>query len=157
VRHRITGARGTFELVANVGEIPTINFSFTGIYSTPEDVAMPAVNYANQATPLMFSERNSSAFDFFSYSGCLKSVRFSQGNNIAYRDLIGCDPKVIVTDRQSSGLVAIEAPGIEQKDYFSLAAADETYGNLTFKHGVTAGNIFTFSSVKSQLGFCRVR
>lgn len=151
VRHRITGARGTFELVANVGEIPTINFSFQGVYNTPEDVAIPAVNYANQATPLIFSEGNSSGFQFFSYAGCLNSVQFDSGNDIAYVDLIGSDPRIIITDRQSSGTVAVEAPSIEQKDYFGLAVADEAYGNLAFTHGTSAGNIFAFSSARVNL------
>lgn len=151
VRHRITGARGTFELVASAGEIPTINFSFTGVYNTPEDVAMPAVNYANQATPSIFSENNSPAFQFFSYAGILSSVQFDLGNDIAYRALVGGGPRAIIIDRQSNGAVTIETPSIDQKDYFSLAASNETYGNLTFQHGTTAGNIFTFSSTRVNL------
>ena len=151
VRHRITGARGTFELSGNVGETPVINFTFTGIYNTPEDVTIPAVTYANQATPLIFSGSNTSAFQFFSYAADLASVQFNVGNEIAYMDLIGDSPEVLISNRASVGSLSIEAPEISQKDYFSLAAADETYGNLSFQHGQTAGNIFTFTSSRVNL------
>ena len=45
VRHKITGARGTFTINASVGEIPTIEFSFQGIYNAPDDSALPSVTY----------------------------------------------------------------------------------------------------------------
>ena len=151
VRHRITGARGTFDIVANVGEAPVINFSFTGIYNSPEDVTTPSATYTDQATPVIFSEGNTSGFQFFSYAGALSSVQFVLGNDIAYMDLINADPKVLISDRQSTGTLSIEAPTIGQKDYFSLAASDETHGNLTFQHGQTAGNIFTFTSNRVNL------
>ena len=150
VRHRITGARGTFDIVANVGEAPVINFSFTGIYNSPEDVTTPPATYADQATPVIF-RRQHSGFQFFSYAGALSSVQFVLGNDIAYMDLINTDPKVLISDRQSNGTLSIEAPTIGQKDYFVLAANDETYGNLTFQHGQTAGNIFTFTSHRVNL------
>ena len=151
VRHRITGARGTFDIAADVGQVPVINFSFTGIYNNPEDVTTPSATYANQATPVVFSEGNTSGFQFFSYAGALSSVQFTLGNEIAYMDLINTNPKVLISDRQSTGTLSIEAPAISQKDYFSLAASDETHGNLTFQHGQTAGNIFTFTSNRVNL------
>ena len=46
VRHKVTGARGTFALGGAVGEIPTIDFTFTGIYNAPTDTALPSVTYA---------------------------------------------------------------------------------------------------------------
>ena len=35
VRHKVTGARGTIELSADVGEIPVLNFTMQGIYVAP--------------------------------------------------------------------------------------------------------------------------
>ena len=58
VRHKVTGARGTFSINANVGEIPTIDFTMTGIYVAPDDSAQPTVTYADQATPLIFKKGN---------------------------------------------------------------------------------------------------
>ena len=58
VRHKVTGARGTFTINGAVGEIPTIDFTFTGIYNAPTDTALPSATYADQATPVVFKEGN---------------------------------------------------------------------------------------------------
>ena len=152
VRHKVTGARGNFTLNANVGEIPTIDFTFTGIYNAPDDSALPTATYANQATPLIFKNGNTDTFSLLSYSGCLQSVSMDLGNSIVYRELIGCDKEVLITDRSASGTVVVEAPTIAQKDYFAAALTDGTLGNLTFQHGTAAGNIVDFSSTRVDIG-----
>ena len=152
VRHRVTGCRGTFVLNANVGEIPTIDFTFTGIYNAPEDSALPTVTYADQVPPLIFKNGNTDSFELLSFAGCLQSVTFDVGNNLVYRDLIGCSKEVLITDRASTGTVVIEMIPIADKDYFAAALTDQSLGNLTFQHGTTAGNIIDFSSTKVDIG-----
>jgi len=152
VRHKVTGARGNFTLNASVGEIPTIDFTFTGIYNAPDDSALPTATYANQATPLIFKNGNTDTFSLLSYSGCLQSVSMDLGNSIVYRELIGCDKEVLITDRSANGTVVVEAPTIAQKDYFAAALTDGTLGNLTFQHGTAAGNIVDFSSTRVDIG-----
>jgi len=152
VRHRVTGARGTFVLNAAVGEIPTIDFTFTGIYVAPDDSALPTATYADQATPLIFKNGNTDTFSLLSYSGCLQSVSMDLGNSIVYRELIGCDKEVLITDRSSNGTVVVEAPTIAQKDYFTSALSDGTLGDLTFQHGTAAGNIVDFASSRVDIG-----
>jgi hypothetical protein len=153
VRHKVTGARGTFTLNGSVGEIPTIDFTFTGIYNAPDDSALPSVTYANQATPLIFKNGNTDTFSLLSYSGCLQSLSLDIGNTVVYRELIGCsDKEVIITDRQASGSVSIEMVSIATKDYFTAALTDGAYGDLTFQHGTTAGNIVDFASTKIDIG-----
>ena len=152
VRHRVTGARGTFVLNAAVGEIPTIDFTFTGIYVAPDDSALPTATYADQATPLIFKNGNTDTFSLLSYSGCLQSVSMDLGNSIVYRELIGCDKEVLITDRNSNGTVVVEAPTIAQKDYFTSALTDGTLGDLTFPHGTAAGNIVDFASSQVDIG-----
>ena len=102
VLHKVTGARGTFTLNANVGEIPSIDFSFTGIYVPPSDAALPSVTYGDQATPLIFKNGNTDTFSLLSYSGCLQSVSMDMGNTLVYRELIGCTKEVLITDRRNS-------------------------------------------------------
>ena len=152
VRHKVTGCRGTFTLNANVGEIPTIDFTFTGIYNAPDDSALPSVTYANQATPLIFKNGNTDTFALLSYSGNLQSVTFDVGNTLVYRELIGASKEVLMTDRASNGTVVLEAVTMATKDYFTAALTDSTLGNLTFQHGTTAGNIVDFASTRIDLG-----
>lgn len=152
VRHKVTGARGTFVMNTSVGEIPTIDFTFTGVYNAPDDSALPTATYANQATPLIFKNGNTDTFSLLSYSGCLQSVSMDLGNTLVYRELIGCDKEVLITDRASNGTVVIELPTIAEKDYFTAALTDGTLGDLTFQHGTTAGNIVDFASSRIDIG-----
>jgi len=151
IRHRVTGCRGTFSLNAEVGQIPTISFTLTGIYNAPTDVALPSPTYANQAAPLIFKNGNTSNFSAFSYAGCLQSLSFDVSNSIVYRELVGCTKEVLITDRQPSGTCVIEAPSIATKDFFTIANGSST-GSITFQHGATAGNIVTFTTAQADIG-----
>lgn len=150
VLHKATGCRGTFTINATVGQIPTIDFTMTGVYNAPTDTAAPSVTYADQASPLIFKEGNTSAFQFFSYAGCLQSVTFDIANSIVYRELVNCTKEVLITDRRPSGTVMIEAPALSVKDYFNIAQT-ETTGNLTFLHGTTAGSRITFNAAQCDV------
>ena len=145
ILHKATGCRGSFVLNAEVGQIPTIDFTMIGVYNAPTDTAAPAATYSNQGSPLIFKEGNTSAFQFFSYSGCLQSVSFDVANETVYRELVGCTKEVIITDRAPNGTVMIEAVALATKDFFNIAQT-ETTGNLTFLHGTTAGNRVTFTA-----------
>jgi len=152
LRHKVTGARGTFTINCAVGEIPSIDFTFTGVYNAPDDSALPSATYANQATPLIFKNGNTSSFQLLSYAGALQSFSFDLGNNLVYRELVGGTKEVLLTDRAATGSTTIEAVSIATKDYFTAALSDTTLGNLDFTHGSTAGNIVDFASTKVDIG-----
>lgn len=151
IRHKLTGARGSFSLNAEVGQIPTLSFTFMGIYNAPGDVTPPSTTYNDQADPVIFKAGNTSGFQLFSYAGCLQSVSMDLANEMVYRELIGCTKEVLITNRAPSGTVVIEAPDIADHDYFADATGANT-GNLVFQHGQTAGNIVTFTSAQTDLG-----
>ena len=152
VLHKVTGARGTFTLNGSVGEIPTIDFTFTGIYNTPTDTAAPTPTNANQATPVIFKNGNTDGFELLSYAGCLQSVSFDIGNTLVYRELINCTKQTLITDRRSTGSVTLEAVTMATKNYFTAALTDSSLGNLLFQHGQTPGNIVDFASTKIDIG-----
>lgn len=152
ILHKLTGCRGTFVINCAVNEIPTIDFSMTGIYNSPTDTAAPSVTYSNQATPLVFKNGNTTNFQLYSYAGCLQSVSFDIANATVYRELVGCTKSVLITDRQSNGSVTMELPTIAQKDYFTAALTDGTTGNLQFTHGTTAGNRVALTCDQVDIG-----
>ena len=152
VRHIVTGCRGNVALSAEVGAIPTLDFTFTGIYNAPTDTALPSVTYGNQATPLIFKNGNTTSFQLLSFAGALQSLNFDIGNSIVYRELVGGTKEVLLTDRAANGSVTIEAPTLAQIDYFTAALSDTALGNLTVTHGTTAGNICRLSSTKVDIG-----
>ena len=144
IRHKVTGARGTFEIDAQLNQIPVIKFTMTGIYNAPSDVSLPTPTYANQATPLLFKNGNTTNFSAFSYSGALMSLQMQMANNIVYRELVGGTKEVLITDRKPAGNAVLELPTITAKDFFTVANST-TQGAVTFTHGTTAGNIATFN------------
>jgi hypothetical protein len=152
VRHIVTGCRGTFVLNAAVGEIPSIDFTFTGIYNAPTDTALPSVTYGAQATPLIFKNGNTSGFSLLSHSGALMNMSMDVGNSLVYRELVGGTKEVLITDRAANGSVTIEAPALGTKDFFAAALTDASLGNLQFLHGTTAGNKVQFISSKVDIG-----
>jgi hypothetical protein len=152
VLHKATGCRGSFTLNAEVGAIPTIAFTFTGIYAAPTDVAISAPTYANQADPLIFKNGNTSSFQLLSFAGALQAFSFDLGNNLVYRELVGGTKEVLLTDRAGTGSTTIEAVSIASKDYFAAALTDTSLGNLDFTHGSTAGNIVDFASTRVDIG-----
>jgi hypothetical protein len=150
IRHAVLGWRGTFEIKGELGQIPTIAFSGTGVSAAITDQAVGAVTYGGQADPLIFTSGNTTAFSLFSYSGCLSSFSFAMNNEIQYRELIGCAKEVLIVDRKPGGQVMIESVSIATKDYFTIATGTTT-GNLTFTHGTTAGNRVVFTAAQTDI------
>jgi hypothetical protein len=150
VLHTVTGCRGSFVLNATVGEIPTLDFTFTGIFNGPTDANALVPTYGAQASPLIFKLGNTSAMQLHSFAGCFSSVTFDLGNTLVYRELVGCLKQVLITDRNATGTVVLEAPTMAQKNYFTNIDTGTT-GNLTFLHGTTAGNIIEFTAPRTSL------
>lgn len=149
VLHKVTGARGNVEFTIGARTIPTMKFTFTGIYNAPSDAALPAVDYSAFQTPLAANTSNTTGFEFFSFAGVLESLSLNLGNSINYRSLIGSE-SVIMTDRMVSGTAVFEAPLTASKDFFAAALAS-TLGNLTITHGTTAGNKFKIDSTRIDI------
>ena len=142
VQHKLLGCRGTASLNCELGQIPSIQFTMTGVYTTPTDTAQSTYTlaYANQATPVVFRDDNVKAFRFFGLSGCLQMVSMDFGNEIVYRERIGCTKRVDLVDAQVSGQVMLEATTMAAFNPFESALSDSTLGRLNFVHGTVPGN-----------------
>ena len=149
-RHRILGCRGTFSLSCQLGQIPTIQFTMTGIYAAPTTVSLPSATYANQATPLIFTHTSTSAFTVFGYAACMSEFSLSLGVNTVYRELVGCTKEVVITDRKTTGSLMVEEVPVATHDFYADATGEAT-GQITFQHGTTAGNIITLDVPQADL------
>lgn len=152
VVHKSPGNRGTFSLNAEVGGIPGVSFSMTGLYTAPADVTPPVASYGDQATPNIVRQQNSGGFKLLGYSGCLQSVSLDIGNSVNYSERIGCIKEVSIDGRAITGNVLIEAPTMAQMDYFTAAQNDSLLGELSFIHGATANNIVGLYSSRVKIG-----
>jgi hypothetical protein len=154
VQHKLLGCRGNAALNANLGEIPSLQFTFTGVYVTPTDTAQSTYTtaYANQAVPAVFRDDNVKALRAFGQSGCLQMVSFDFGNQVVYRERIGCVKRVDLIDAQASGQVMLEATTMAAFNPFTAALQEGTYQRLNFVHGTTAGNRCALVVPRCDLG-----
>ena len=124
----------------------------TGIYNSPTDTALPSTTYSNQTTPVLFKAGNTVAVSLMDYdSAAISSLSVDMANEIVYRELVGADKSVLMTNRAPSGTAVIEAPTIAQKDFFTIANADTT-GRICFQHGTTGGNIVSVLAPVCDIG-----
>ena len=139
-KHQGLGARGTFEMAFTAGQIPRFNFTMTGIYVPPTDVAFPTPTYTNQAAPVAFDSTNTATVTVASLSACVSEFSCSIGNTVEFFDNAGCTKQVRITDRMVEGSITIERPdALSTNDFYTLAIAGTT-GGISFTHGTVAGN-----------------
>jgi len=151
VRHKVTGARGTYSLNLTSNQIPVINFTMTGQYVAPTDTADPTPTFTNQATPKIFNDTNTTAFTLFSETDLpLQACQLDVGNEVVYRELVNSDKEILIVNRAASGSLAIEMPTLASHDFFADSVASTT-GNLSIVHGPTAGNIITLASAANAI------
>ena len=151
VRHKVTGARGTFSMNCEVNAIPRISFSVTGIFNAPTDTALPTVTVRNQASPLIFKNGSTSNFAIFGYAAALQSWSLDFNNEVIYRELVGGTKEVLITDRRPSGTVVVEAVALSAHNFFTDYTGTST-GTNTWLHGTVAGNKVTVSCPQTDLG-----
>jgi hypothetical protein len=139
-KHAGLGARGTFDLAFDAGQIPKFSYTMTGIYQTPTDVAFPSPTYINQAAPVAFDSTNTATVTVAGLSACVSAFKLSLGNRVEFFDHAGCTKQVRITNRMVEGSITIERPdALSTKDFYALAIAGTT-GGISFTHGTVAGN-----------------
>ena len=151
IRHKVTGARGTFSINCEVNNIPRISFSLTGIFNAPTDTALPTVTVSNQASPLIFKNGSTSNFAIFGFAAALQSWNLDFNNEVIYRELVGGTKEVLITDRRPSGTAVIESPALSAHNFFTDYTGTST-GTNTWLHGTVAGNKVTVSCPQTDLG-----
>lgn len=158
VQHEVSGAKGSFSISCSVGEIPTFDFTFTGIYRAPGDANPLTPSYNKQADPVLFDNGNTTGFKIFGETGLqMSNFSLDMGNEVVYRELVGGSPEVMITNRNITGSVTVEAVNLdagsnawqkttERWDVFAAALADGTLGEISFTHGTTTLNKVTVQS-----------
>lgn len=150
---KVPGVRGTLEANFPAGEFPTAAYTLTGLYQRPEVHAGPlSQTLSDIEDEIPVNKQNTGTFSVHGHQGCGQSLTLTLGNEVTYRNLIGCE-SVMITNRVVTGQVEIEAPDLATKNYFTAIESHETVtaAAIAFEHGKTAGNIITLSAPKVQL------
>jgi hypothetical protein len=150
--HKATGCRGSVKFSLSKGSLPMMSFTFTGLWHPPVTQASPAgVDTSSFKTPLPVNAANT-VLTIDSYAAHAESVDTDIANTVTFRDVIG-NQSVILTDRAPAGSLAVEAPDLATKDFFSAAASHNgvTTVPLSVIHGTVAGSIVEIAAPKVQL------
>lgn len=152
VLHKMTGCRGSLSYALNAKQIPVMRFKFIGLYTTPVDGGMPALNtvdYSGFKDPVVVNSANSATWNLHGVTGKLEALALDLANEVGYRAIVNSE-SVLITDRKPSGSATIEMEAMSVKDWYSAVRSNAT-GTLSFQHGATAGNIVILSGAKAQL------
>lgn len=145
--HKALGCRGDVSVKISAKQIPTYSFTFKGLYSPVTDVGLATPTLTAFKTPLVANSTNTTPFTIHGYAGVLSEFTLNLGNNVVRRNLIGSD-SVVITDRNVTGKISIEAVLVAAKDFYALAKAS-TLGAFTITHGTAAGNKVQISAGSS--------
>lgn len=150
--HQLLGARGNVTFTLARGQIPVMNFVFTGLYSTPSSQTMPTPDLTDYIAPIAVTNTNTPTFTVHGTAVIAESFSVDIANSVVHRNVIGAD-NVLITNRTSNGAMTIEAPDITSKNWFSSVESHSgiTTGAVQLVHGTAAGNICTFDGPVVQL------
>jgi hypothetical protein len=155
---QIHGARGTYDLVYELGQIVRVNFTFQGVYNAPTDGTMLAVPVTStfQIVPQSFF---GTAVTFTANFGgavtTLKvtSVKFNAGNTLAARKgalLTNGVFSFLITGRKPAGEFTFETEAVSTIDPFVIKTGD-TLGAVTVVVNGGTNNTSTLSIVKAHV------
>lgn len=150
---KLLGARGTFSIVAVLGQIVLLQFEFQGKYVEPDTAADPAM-YATPSiapTPVPFL---SAAFTFQSVGSLLvANVTLDLANEVVMRqdvnDATG-HPMAEIVNRSPIGSIDPEIVPDSVLNYFKQTT-DDVEGILQYVLGSSVGNKVTVLAPKAQI------
>jgi len=152
VLHKMTGSRGSWSLAFSAQGIPTLKFSFQGLYSPVVDATPPTgVVFTAWQTPLVVNNANTTGLTLQGFAGLvLSDLSVDIANTVTFRSLVGGAEQVMVTDRKPAGSITFEATTVAQKDWWT-AARNAATGPLSITHGTVAGNKVKVDAPKAQI------
>jgi hypothetical protein len=150
VLHKMTGSRGTVSLSVARGAIPTLSFSFQGLYSTPTDTAALTPTFTAFKTPLGPNVGNTPTFTLHGASSPMESLSIDLANSLVFRSLPGGSEQVLLTDRKPTGSVSFEATTVAVKDWWTISK-NNTLGAMQLIHGTADGFKVEINAPKVQL------
>lgn len=150
-RYRLRGARGSWRLSVNVDQIPEIEWTMTGLYDEPTDLALPASpGFGEFNTPQVVNPANTPTFTLNGVTLYFSTFTLNSGIAAGFRSLANRN-EVWISDRQESVEVTVEAEALATLNPHALAAAQTPFA-VNLVHGVGAGKVVTLAMPNCRLG-----
>lgn len=145
IRHRISGAFGTFRMVADAGDIARFEWNFMGRYYDPTDTVIPAATYEDMDPPI-FETAHISVGAYgagkMGYNPIAKSVTFDQNNRVVLRESANHADGMLgyrIAGRDPQGGFDPEIELLADNDFWG-ALSNSPLLPLTYRVGNTVGN-----------------
>lgn len=157
--HKLLGARGTFDMNAEVGNRPVFSFSFTGLYGGVTASANPTQTLTGFQTPEVVTDSNSDdlkiggTYSAGAISGgtayTSRGLTFSAGNQVNLVPLVG-DEAVDITQREATGHIDVDLTAAQEVTFMSNVISNTTQ-SIGLVHGTSAGNKVLFFLAAAQM------
>lgn len=152
ILHKMAGCAGDCEIDLTSGEVPKLQFTFSGVYALPTDSVIEAPTY-DTTIPVIVK---GTTMTFGSYAAIAEKINLKFGNTIVERPSMNVAEGVLsfmVGNRSPSGVMTCEAilRATSNADFWSYFDAGTTKA-LTLTLGATAGNI-----IRIQCPVCLLR
>lgn len=145
IKHVMAGSRGTVSLNLSRGALPTLNFTFMGSYAAPADATPLVPDFTDFKTPLGPNSLNTPTVTLHGIDVCTEAFTFDLANQTVFRDLPGCDPKCLITNRTPAGNLTFEMTDVATYPWVENARL-HTVDAFQLIHGTDAGSIITFNA-----------
>lgn len=151
ILHKITGCRGTFEIIAAAGQIVMLNFTMQGLYQAPIDTAFPgSVTYESTIPPVF----KNASFTLNAISTLVvQQLQVALQNELSQSDDVNAATgikEISIVDRNPIGSFNPEVPAIAAYDFHADWAAASKRA-LSAVVGSAEGNKITISAPKVTL------
>lgn len=149
VVHKLLGARGSFKLMAPIGDRPKLQFTFYGKYGGISVAANPTTVLTGWKQPLVITDTNTGDIKLGgTYAAGVvtagaaytsRGLDMDIGNKLQYTPLLGGD-YIDITDRQVTGSMELDLSPAQEVTFMAGVLAN-TLQALSLEHGSTAGLI----------------
>lgn len=121
VKHRVSGAMGTFSVQATAGEYAKVSWEFTGNYTAPVDEAMPSATYETTLPAMVELARLRTD----GYAPIVNAMSYDQANTITVLPDVNASNGyrgVRITARTPTGGIDPEATLVADQDFWGKMA-----------------------------------
>lgn len=147
--HKALGCMGTAQVQMEDGGIPTLRFTFTGIYGGVTAVANPTPTLTAWKTPQVIDTDNTGlvtlggTYATGAISGgttyCSRGLTIDLGNQVSYQSMLGPCTGVDITDRAVTGSMVLDLDAAAEVAAHTAINAN-TLVSVGLAHGSSAGN-----------------
>lgn len=143
-----SGMRGTCKLDFTAQGIPYLRFEFTGLFTQPTEVAVPAPSLAVFMKPQVVTDANTD-FTLDGLALVLRKLVLDLGNDVQPSFLVG-EELIDITDKAETMEMTVKAVPLTTFDPYAAALSDDDLP-LVLTHGIGAGRIATLAMPKVEI------